>query len=75
MGIDFDDVINTLLILSSLPKSWELIVILMSSSSRGKKLRFDDVRDLVLGEEMRRKNKSVSTDAVLVMKNEQQWER
>ena len=52
VGIDFDDEIKALLILSSLPESWERTVTAVSSSSRGEKLRFDDVQDLVLGEEM-----------------------
>lgn len=41
----------------------------MSSSSKGKKLRFDDVRDLVLGEEIRRKSECMSMDVALVMEN------
>ena len=52
VGIDFDDEIKALLILSSLPESWEGIVTAVSSSARGKKLRYDEVRDLVLGEEI-----------------------
>ena len=41
----------------------------MSSLSRGEKLRFDDVQDLMIGKEMHRKMKDMSMDAALVMKN------
>ena len=41
----------------------------MSSSTRGEKLRYDEVRDPVLGEEIRKKRERVSTDATLVTEN------
>ena len=69
MGIDFDDEIKALLILSSLPESWDVTITIVSSSARGEKLRFDDVQNLVLGEEMHKKKKSVSTNAILIMEN------
>ena len=55
VGIDFDDEINALLILSSLPESWDGTVIAVSNSARGEKLRYDEVRDLVFGEEIHKK--------------------
>ena len=69
VGIDFDDEIKALLILSSLPESWDGTVIAVSSSARGEKLRYDEVRNLVLGEAMHRKRERVSTDATLVTEN------
>ena len=67
-GINFDDEIKALLILSSLPQSLEGTITMVSSQSRGEKLRFDDVQNLVLGEEMRRKLEGVSMDVARVMK-------
>jgi len=55
VGIKFDEEVRALILLSSLPKSWNVIVIIVSISSRSNKLKFDDVCDLVLNEEIRRK--------------------
>jgi len=49
-------VICALIILASLPNSWEAVRIGMSNSAGKSKLRYEDVRDLVLGEEVRRKD-------------------
>ena len=53
--IEFDDEIRDLILLSSLPESWNATVTAVSSSSGNNKLKFDDVRDLVLSEEIRRR--------------------
>ncbi|KAE8674463.1 CC-NBS-LRR class disease resistance protein [Hibiscus syriacus] len=53
--IEFDDEVRALIILSSLPDNWNATVTAVSSSSRNSKLKFDDVRDLVLSEEIRRR--------------------
>lgn len=52
IGIDFDEEVWALTLLSSLPESWNAIVTTVSSSSRSNKLKFDDDRDLVLSEEI-----------------------
>ncbi|KAE8718794.1 cytochrome P450 71A9-like [Hibiscus syriacus] len=44
--IEFDDEVRDLILLSSLPDSWNAIVTTVSSSSGNSKLKFDDVRDL-----------------------------
>ncbi|KAE8683538.1 hypothetical protein F3Y22_tig00111200pilonHSYRG00002 [Hibiscus syriacus] len=44
--IEFDDEIRALILLSSLPDSWNATVTTVSSSSGNSKLKFDDVRDL-----------------------------
>ncbi|KAE8675966.1 hypothetical protein F3Y22_tig00111640pilonHSYRG00200 [Hibiscus syriacus] len=53
--IEFDDEVRALILLSSLPDSWNATVTAVSRSSGNSKLKFDDVRDLVLSEEIRRR--------------------
>lgn len=53
--IEFDDEVRALILLSSLPDSWNATVTAVSSSSGNTKLKFIDVQDLVLSEEIRRK--------------------
>uniref|UniRef100_A0A803NDX7 Retrovirus-related Pol polyprotein from transposon TNT 1-94-like beta-barrel domain-containing protein n=1 Tax=Chenopodium quinoa TaxID=63459 RepID=A0A803NDX7_CHEQI len=53
--IKFDDEVLALILLSSLPDSWNATVTAVSSSSGNNKLKFDDVCDLVLSEEIRRR--------------------
>ena len=52
--IDFVDEIRALILLVSLPNSWEAMRIVVSNSSRKVKLNFDDTRDLILAERVRR---------------------
>lgn len=57
--IKFEDEVQDLLLLfllSSLPKSWAGIVIAVSSSLRTTKLTFESIRDLILDEDVRRRN-------------------
>ncbi|KAE8664296.1 hypothetical protein F3Y22_tig00112801pilonHSYRG00056 [Hibiscus syriacus] len=44
--IEIDDEVRALILLSSLPDSWNTTVTTVSSSSGNSKLKFDDVRDL-----------------------------
>ena len=53
--IEFDDEVRALILLSSLPDSWNATVTAVSSSSGNSKLKFVDVQDLVLSEEIRRR--------------------
>ncbi|KAL5848374.1 hypothetical protein ACOSQ4_006387 [Xanthoceras sorbifolium] len=53
--IEFDEEVRALILLSSLPDSWNATVTAVSSSSGNNKLKFDDVRDLVLSEDIRRR--------------------
>ncbi|KAE8705429.1 hypothetical protein F3Y22_tig00110429pilonHSYRG01213 [Hibiscus syriacus] len=55
MEIEFDDEVRALILLSPLLDSWNATVTVVSSSSGNNKLKFDDVRDLVLIEEIRRR--------------------
>ena len=54
--IDFDDEIRALILLASLPNSWEAMRMAVSNSAGKAKLKYDDIRDLVLAEEVRRKD-------------------
>ena len=54
--IDFDDEIRALIILASLPNSWEAMRMAISNSTEKKKLKYNDIRDLILAEEIRRRN-------------------
>ncbi|GAA0175765.1 hypothetical protein LIER_28878 [Lithospermum erythrorhizon] len=68
--IEFDDEVRALILLSSLSDSWNATVTTVSSSSGSNKLKFDDVRDLVLSEEIRRRESGESsTSSVLHMES------
>ena len=54
--IDFDDEIRALILLASLSNSWEAMRMAVSNSVDKAKLKYDDIRDLVLAEEVRRKD-------------------
>ena len=56
--IDFDDEIHALIILASLPNSWEAMRMIVSNSIRKEKLKYNDIRDLILAEEIRRRDAS-----------------
>jgi hypothetical protein len=52
--VDFDDEVRALLILCSLPESWNDLVMAVSNSVSGSNtLKFDDVVGVILREEMR----------------------
>ena len=54
--IDFDDEIRALIILAFLPNSWETMRMAVSNSTGKEKLKYNDIRDLILAEEIRRKD-------------------
>ena len=56
--IDFDDKIRALVVLASLPNSWEAMRMVVSNSIRKEKLKYNDIRDLILTEEIRRRDTS-----------------
>jgi len=56
--IDFDDEIRILIVLASLPNSWEAIRMAVSSFARKSKLKYEDIWDLILSEEMCRRDSS-----------------
>ena len=61
--IEFDDEVRALILLSSLPDSWNATVTAVSSSSGNSKLKFNDVRDLVLSEEIRRRESGETSNS------------
>ncbi|KAB5514235.1 hypothetical protein DKX38_028141 [Salix brachista] len=56
--IEFDDEIRALIILASLPNSWEAMRMAVSNSASKSKLNYDDIRDLILAKEVRRRDSS-----------------
>ncbi|GJV83806.1 retrovirus-related pol polyprotein from transposon TNT 1-94 [Tanacetum coccineum] len=54
VDIKFDDEVQALLLLSSLPESWSGTVTAVSGSTGSTKLKFDNIRDLIIGEDIRR---------------------
>ena len=54
--IDFDDEICALIVLASLPNSWEAMRMTVSNSTGKEKLKYNDIRDLILAEEIRRRD-------------------
>ncbi|GJU45327.1 putative ribonuclease H-like domain-containing protein [Tanacetum coccineum] len=55
VDIKLDDEAQALLLLSSLPESWSGTVTVVSGSTRTTKLTFDNIYDLILGEDIRKK--------------------
>ena len=54
MKIGFDDEIRALILLASLPNSWKAIRMAMSNYAMKVKLNFDNTRDLMLVEEVKK---------------------
>ena len=54
--IDFDDEIRALIVLASLPNSWEAMRMAVSNSIGKEKLKYNDIQDLILAEEIRRRD-------------------
>ena len=63
--IDFDDEIKVLILLSSLPKSWGASVTAMSSSSDLSKLKLNEIRDLILSEDVHRRESGEASYSAL----------
>ena len=43
MGIEFDDEVHALILLASLPNSWEAMRMVVSNSTRKSILKYDDI--------------------------------
>ena len=71
VGIEFDDEVRALILLAFLPNSWEAMRMAVSNSTGKSKLKYDDIRDLILSEEVRRRNANIDNalDQAFVMKN------
>lgn len=69
INVQFEDEIWALLVLSSLPDSWNGMVTSLSNSSRSAKLKFDDVVSAILDEEICRKPLGESSGSALNVGN------
>ena len=71
VGIEFDDEVRALILLAFLPNSWEAMRMAVSNSTGKSKLKYDDIRDLILSEEVRRRNANIDNaqDQAFVTKN------
>ncbi|KAL4580716.1 hypothetical protein LXL04_016918 [Taraxacum kok-saghyz] len=65
VGIKFEDEVQALLLLSSLPDSWSGTVTAVTSSAGSKEFTFEGIRDLILGEDVRRRNSGESSSEQL----------
>ena len=52
VDIDFSDKIQAVALLSSLPESWSSLIISVSTSMAKTEMSLDDVKDILLGEEI-----------------------
>ena len=50
VDINFKDQIKALILMSSLPESWDIVVAAISISRGSEKLKFDEIHDVVLSE-------------------------
>ncbi|KAI3767934.1 hypothetical protein L2E82_18363 [Cichorium intybus] len=65
VDIKFEDEVQALLLLSSLPESWSGTVTAVSSSVGGAKLTFESIRNLILSEDVRRRSIGESSSSLL----------
>ncbi|VFQ99659.1 unnamed protein product [Cuscuta campestris] len=65
VGIKFDDEVQALLLLSSSPDSWSGTVTAVTGSVGPDGFTFDQIRDFVLGEDVRRKSSEESSGELL----------
>ena len=65
VDINFEDEIKALILMSSLPESWDTIVSAISSSRGSEKLKFDEICDIVLSESIRKREVGDSSDSDL----------
>ena len=65
--INFEYEIKALILMSSLSESWDTVVVVISSSRGSEKLKFNEVRDLVLSGSIRKREiKDLSGGALSV---------
>ena len=71
-GIEFDDEVRALILLACLPNNWELMRMAVSNSAGKSKLKYDDIQDLILSEEVCRRDVNIDNaqDEAFVTENE-----
>ena len=69
--IKFDDEVHTLIFLASLLNSWEAMRMAMSNFAGKSKLEYDNIRDLILSEEVRKRDVNIDNaqDQAFVTEN------
>ena len=65
VDIKFDDEVQALLLISSLPDNWSGFLTAISNSSGSGKMNFDVVRDSIPEEDIRRRNSGESSGSLL----------
>ena len=65
VDINFNDEIKALILMSSLPESWDTVVAAISSSRGTEKLKFDEIRDVVLSKSIRKREVRDSSGSAL----------
>ena len=70
MKLELDDEVQVLLLLSSLPDSWETLVVSLSNSAPNGVIIVNRVKDNIFNEETRRKELAISynTEALVIEK-------
>ena len=61
VDMNIDDELQTLILLNSLPESWDTLVVTLGNSALDGKLSMDNITDSMLNEESRRKEKGLSS--------------
>ena len=69
MKVVLDDELQALFLLSSLPDSWETLVVTISNSDPDGVLSLDVIKDSMFNEEIRRKEMGVDNSHALVVEN------
>ena len=71
VGIEFDNEVHALILLASLPNNWEAMRMAVSNFAGKSKLKYDDIQDLILSEEVRRRETNIDNaqDQVFVTEN------
>ena len=65
VDINFENEIKALILMSSLPESWDIVVAAISSSRGSEKLKFAEIHDVVLSKSMRKREVGDSSGCAL----------
>ena len=75
VAIKFEDEVQALLLLSSLPDSWSGTVTAVSSASGTIKLTFESIRDLIVNEDIRRRSNGETSNSSSLLHTESRGRR
>ena len=65
VDINFEDEVKVLILMSSLPESWDTVVAAISSSRESEKLKFDEIRDVDHSESIHKREVEDSSGSAL----------